>query len=182
MLDTTFNYGSIQQDFGAPCEVVRHRVPGHKVLVAGGDDFVVARFNDDGTLDTTVRHRGQGELGGRFRAQHANPRERRILVAGSERRGVDMPWDIKLVRYTADGAARTPTFGTGGTLKIPFDGTQFAVTSLDELPSGNIVLSMNAGFGTTGGVTASVARLLPTGAVDTTFGTAGITPILIGVP
>jgi uncharacterized delta-60 repeat protein len=105
-----------------------------------------------------------------------------ILVAGSERRpGMDAPWDIKLVRYTADGAADA-TFGTGGTLKIAFDGTQFAVTSLDELPTGNLVLSMTAGFGTTGGVTASVARLLPTGAVDTSFGTAGVTPILNGLP
>jgi hypothetical protein len=104
-----------------------------------------------------------------------------ILVAGSERRGTDQPWDIKLVRYTADGAPDA-TFGTGGTLKLPFDGTMFAVTSLDELAGGNLVLSMSAGFGTAGGVTARVTRLLPTGAVDTTFGTAGLTPILDGLP
>lgn len=182
-VDTSFNTtGAASFDFGKN-EVARSiAFQGNKALLAGGDDFAVTRINDDGTLDMTFGVNGvatsPGGQGHVMRVLAGGE----ILVAGSERRtGADQPWDIKLVRYTAEGQL-DGTFGTSGVVKLAFDDHQVSVLSLDILADGRLVLGMTAGFGITGAPYASVARLTAAGAIDATFGTAGLGVLLDGLP
>lgn len=183
VVDTTFGTnGAASHDFGKN-EVARSiAFQGNQVLLAGGDDFAVTRLNDDGTLDTTFGSSGVATSAGGFGHVMRVLAGGEILVAGSERRpGTDQPWDIKLVRYTANGQLDA-SFGTAGVLKLAFDEHQISVLSLDVLADGRLVLAMTAGFGTTGAPYAAVARLSADGTLDTTFGTAGLGTVLDGLP
>ena len=150
-------------------------------LLAGGDDFAVTRLNDDGSLDTTFGTSGVASSpGGQGHVMRVLAGGQ-ILVAGSQRRGADQPWDIKLVRYTSEGQLDA-TFGTAGVVKLAFDDHQVSVLSLDVLADGHLVLGMTAGFGITGAPYAAVARLGADGAIDSSFGTAGLGTLLDGLP
>jgi uncharacterized delta-60 repeat protein len=154
-----------------------------KLLAAGyntvGDsDFVVCRFNPDGSLDSsfgsggTVRTDffGSNDNATAVAVQH----DGRIVVAGSALRGSTQDTrDFVLVRYNTDGSLDS-TFGTDGKVATDISGHADFATSLAIQPDGRIVA---AGRGYNPSVDESgdfeLVRYDPDGSLDTTFGTAG---------
>ena len=148
-----------------------------KVVVAGvtdglnavGEDFLVVRFNADGSLDTSFGG-GDGfvvtDFGRRDGASAVEVLpDGRILVAGGSEESGTGDYRFALARYTAGGALDTSFGGGDGIVDLPMKGTarDMAVQS-----DGKIVLSGNAEYRLFG-----LARFNPNGTVDTSFGTGG---------
>jgi uncharacterized delta-60 repeat protein len=154
-----------------------------RIVVAGmsgngtTDDIALARFNTNGSLDTTYGTAGRvtsNISAGLDRAYAAvlYPGGR-VLIAGETRNAANTSTDFAIVRYNTDGSLDT-SFGTGGIVKItPGTGTDIA-NALLVLPNGRILVAGEAAGD------AAIARLMPDGALDTTFGTSGWTvlPVL----
>jgi uncharacterized delta-60 repeat protein len=158
--------------------------PDGKIVVAGfatsasgiGSDFALARYNPDGTLDTSFD--GGGIVTTDFgalsdddaRALVIQP-DGRILVVGTAGE------DIALARYTPDGKLDT-SFGSGGT-KITDLGFDDVATGVALTSDGKIVIS-----GYTIGAKLNndflLARYDSHGTLDTTFGTGGIVTTDLG--
>ena len=148
-----------------------------KIVVAGfataasgiGSDFALARYNPDGTIDSSFD--GDGTVTTDFgalsdddaRALVIEP-DGRIVVVGTAGE------DIALARYMPDGKLDT-TFGSGGT-KITDLGFDDVATGVALTPDGKIVIS-----GYTIGAKLNndflLARYNTDGTLDTTFGTGG---------
>jgi uncharacterized delta-60 repeat protein len=95
----------------------------------------------------------------------------RLVLAGS--RGTELPntvTDFAIARYLPDGSLDT-TFGTAG-LALVDSGQPEYPAQIVELPNGNLLV---AGTTSEGGVPLDflLARLLPNGSLDTSFGTGG---------
>src|SRR4029079_12128796 len=122
--------------------------PDGRIVVAGSnrnatdDDFALARYNPDGSLDATFGAGGQvstaiGAGDDRASALALQP-DGKIVAAGTMFDGARLRF--ALVRYLANGSL-DPTFGTGGkaTLAIPsMDGSARAVAVQDD---GRIVIA-----------------------------------------
>ena len=130
-LDTSFSGdGKLMTDFGSGADVGYDVIvqPDGKILVSGfnangaNNDFAIARYNADGSLDTSFS--GDGMLstaigsGEDIGQSIALQPDGKILVSGQSHNGVDK--DIALVRYNADG-----------TLDLTFD----PVNTLDDTPA-----------------------------------------------
>jgi uncharacterized delta-60 repeat protein len=153
--------------------------PGGQV---GKDDFAVARFNADGTPDTTFGSGGKTstdiagstDVARRVRIQP----DGKILVAG-DAVVVASPTvsaqEFALVRYNSDGTPDT-TFGLAGSGKV-FDspGRSFNVLNgLAVQSDGKIVLAgLTADNGANAPTEVGLIRYLSTGIRDTTFGQLG---------
>ena len=162
--------------------------PDGKILVGGTSgpstnrDFAVARFNPDGTPDSTFN--GGGVVSFDFEQMHerlvsiALQNDGKIILGGNR----DVP--------DADGRRIVTTavrLNPNGTLDFTFGGTGKVDRALHdalENHGGHVAVS-SASFDTTeqriylagwaeGANRFAVTRLLPTGATDLTFGTAGI--------
>ncbi len=187
VLDATFNGGQgVNADFGKNEDARGIAFQGLKVLVGGGDDFAVARYNDDGTLDATFGTAGVAKSAGGFANNFRVLTGGALLLSGSRRLpGVDQPWVLKLVRYTSDGLPDA-TFGTAGVLEAPLDNHQISTLGLEVASDGKLLTMNVAGFGTTMGVYGAISRFTAAGAVDATYGTAGVRsldtflPLLLG--
>ena len=142
---------------------------------AGGNDFLVARFNPNGTLDTSFGTGGKVTLD----LAGADDRARGVAVDGAGNVVVVGSSDASLavVRFkAADGAVDT-TFGTGGTGRIVFT----PPVGVGNLSPSDVAIDANgaivvAGSALAGGVNAFlVARLTPTGTgIDPTFNGGGL--------
>jgi uncharacterized delta-60 repeat protein len=95
------------------------------------------------------------------------------MVAVGGALGNDSP-DFAIARYRRDGAL-DPTFGTGGLVTTPWPAAQGASGAQGvAVGSGNrIVVIGTAGLGQGQDIGVAVARYLPSGAPDTTFGNGG---------
>lgn len=153
-----------------------------KIVVAGHGyngtkvDFIVVRFNSDGSLDNTFS--GTGAVSTAFGASTfdeaysmAIQPDGKIVVAGNSN------WKFALARYNTNGSLDN-TFGTGGLVVTPIG------TSTDELK--NITLQADGkivavGFGIVGSFRdAIVVRYNSNGLLDNTFGTSGIVVTSVG--
>lgn len=128
--DTTFSDDGRQADGLAGVFPAGLAVEGDKIVVVGsiepggptGRDFFVARYNMDGSLDTSFS--GDGLRTTNFSptdtasavAAQANGK---ITVAGSAEGAGSESFDFALVRYRADGTL-DPTFSGDGKLKTSF--------------------------------------------------------------
>ena len=166
--------------------VMAHAVavaPGGKVVVAGGagdggSAFVVARYNDNGTLDATFDGDGvaltpfvPGDVtSARSVAVDAAGR---ITAGGTTGGGGG---DFALARYNPNGTL-DPTFGAGGRVTTDVAGFGDTLSSLVLLPDGSVVATGTAATeGTGAGRTPwdiAVVRYTPTGALDARFGGDG---------
>jgi len=195
-LDPTFGgTGFVQTHMG---DVTRPTVvndatiqPDGKLIVVGqastsstaASDFLVARFNTDGSLDTSfgdvdpfngVLRRGYSITAITIDADTVNAvtlqSDGKILMVGTAG-AVDT---VVVVRYNTDGTLDTG-FSSGGKAILKF-GKVAALPNRDiALQSdGKIVIAGTAAAngGYTGGF--SVARLLPNGSLDTNFGSSGL--------
>jgi uncharacterized delta-60 repeat protein len=146
-----------------------------KIVLAGSatrrgtvSDLALARYNADGTLDSSFDGDGKvttdifGEIGGDIAYAVAVQPDGRIVVAGSA-----------LARYDPDGSP-DQTFGLGGVLPSSVFGEATGATALALQADGKILV---AGiFAQSGSATSDdwlVARFEPDGDPDVTFGSEG---------
>ncbi len=172
--------GSLDANFGSGGKVITQFEAGGadaesltiqsngKIVVAGricnGCYFAVARYNTDGSLDSTFGDDGMvtTEFAGAAYAA-AVQSDGKIVVAGYTANGIA----FALVRYNADGSLDT-SFGSDGKVQTNFGGTDFAY-ALAIQADGKIIA---AGFRHTGNPSNydfALARYNADGSLDTTF-------------
>lgn len=177
-LDTTFSgdgklttdFGVISSDGGAAVVV---QPDGRIVAVGGGTgaanvDFAVARYDADGSLDTTFSEDGKqttdfggsGSDNGEGAAGVALQPDGKIVAAGAGGPGLD----FALARYQTDGSLDA-TFSGDGTQSTDFGPKSGGASGLGLQADGRIVA---AGAGN-GGEDFAVARYGADGALDSTF-------------
>ena len=206
-LDASFGSGgTAMTDFGSPRGDVATAValqPDDKIVLAGstttsgGDNFALARYNADGSLDQTFGNGGKvtTEFSGFDRASAVSvQRDGKIVVVGTSSRGFS---DFVLVRYSADGALDA-SFGNGGRVISDFAGGDDAVSGLALQPDGKILVLGVVGppppppsppipcrtfpfcFGlggpSLGPSFPTLVRYNPDGSLDATFGSGGKVP------
>ncbi len=184
--DTTFGTGGIAfTNIGdeAYAKDIAMQADGKIVVVGytydssdGYDKVAIARYNTDGTLDTTFNTTGMivednsGAWSGYGNYLYANKvvvqSDGKILVGGTADGD-----GLLLVRYNDNGSLDN-TFGTGG--KVTIDDNQYNIDDINDMVvdgSGNIFVL--------GGDDYVVAKFTSTGVLDGTFGTDGTAEINI---
>lgn len=157
--------------------------PDGKIVVAGfathatgiDSDFALARYNPDGSLDTSFDGDGivttdLGTQSDDARALVIQP-DGRIVVVGTAGE------DIALARYTPDGKLDT-SFGAGG-FKITDLGFEDVATGVALTPDGKIVIAGHT-IGATLNNDFLLARYDAAGTLDTTFGSRGTVTTDVG--
>ena len=145
-----------------------------KIVVAGrsyngtGDDFGVARYNANGSLDTTFGTGGKvttpvGLSDDDGLAVALQP-DGRIVVAGYTYNGTNK--DIALVRYTANGSLDT-TFDGDGKVTTAFGAEDERAAAVALQPDGRIVVAGYTYNGTNKDI--ALVRYTANGSLDTTF-------------
>ena len=156
-----------------------------KIVMVGGTftDFILARFNADGSLDTGFGVGGKvtTDMGSGFRSEEAQAvaiqPDGRIVVVGYA--AIDTappaprpPATFALARYNTDGSLDT-SFGSGGKVSGNVNGLAYAVRVQAD---GKIVVAGDVPFPSTNGIDFSdftVARFNANGSLDLAFGTSG---------
>ena len=155
-----------------------------KILVAGvttssttGKDFVLLRYNENGTLDSEFGTNGiittDVQLGSDDEAHSiVLQNDGKIVLAGWSDDGNQKKGAV--VRYNANGTIDTD-FGTNGKTLLSFEGTQDSEIKVVKIHAltGNILVGGSTAVSTTKAKPV-VARLTPTGVLDTGFNTTGI--------
>ncbi|HEV2292459.1 MAG TPA: RHS repeat-associated core domain-containing protein [Tepidisphaeraceae bacterium] len=169
-LDTSFSSdGKVTINAGAVDDELRAIVQTNgKIVVAGstGGDVALARFNTDGTLDTTFGTNGMVVTN--FGATNDKlgdlvlQSDGKIVITGSS------GGDLLVARYTSSGSLDT-TFNTNGYRKQDFNGSSTDRGNGVEVQSdGKIIVTGRTGSNVL------VARFTSAGALDTTYnGTSG---------
>jgi len=168
-LDSSFNGdGKATTDFGGSDDA--HGVaiqPDGKIVAGGrgttGDDFALARYNRDGSLDTSFDGDGKvstdfGGFDGAFGGVAIQP-DGKILAAGFTAAGDD----FALARYNRDGSLDT-SFDGDGKVTTDFGGLDLAFGVAIQ-PDGGIVAAGAAG----GDDFFALARYNRDGSLDTNF-------------
>lgn len=157
-----------------------------KVIVVGtttatNADWVVARYNNDGTFDNTFDSDGRLTTAlslGLDNAQAvAVQTDGKIVVAGSTTNG--LVTHFALVRYNTNGTLDN-TFDGDGIQTTPVGSTSAQINAIVIQPDGKIVV---AGYGTTlGNAEFALARYNTNGSLDASFDGDGIqlTPVSLG--
>jgi len=194
-LDPTFGEGGfVLTDFNASYDwaYAMALLPNGKILVAGvsdasgSKDFALARYNPNGSLDTSFGNGGRIIETSRsltadiIRGMTIQP-DGRIIVAGVSYEDVATlgpNGDFLVARYLPDGK-NDLTFGIGGLMATDFDDSSYDEPySVVLQPDGRIVLGgyTNAGNGPGvlfGADQLALARYTPNGLLDPTFGRGG---------
>jgi len=148
-----------------------------RVVVAGwlGDDpgtsrIGVLRVDADGALDGGFGVQGVAHtaVGSWSRADTvAVQPDGRIVVGGRASVGGE---EFALVRYLPDGSL-DPSFGIGGVVTTDFDGGRDRIRALGLMTDGRIIAAGTSGTDQEG--VFALARYLPDGSLDPSFGTLG---------
>jgi uncharacterized delta-60 repeat protein len=196
-LDTTFNGGMVSNNFGdlggagfSEINSIALQTDGRIVVAgskftSGNEEFALARYNPDGTLDYTFGTQfslgpfsfGTGEVltdfkfvsGSRFASANslAIQSDGRIVAAGSFRGGAGH-FGFALARYDADGTLDPDFQGDG---KVVTSDPCVSVNGMAIQPDGKIVA---AGQGGSSSSAFQLARYNPDGSLDSGFGIGGI--------
>jgi uncharacterized delta-60 repeat protein len=158
--------------------------PDGKIIAAGTSvinvisaDTLVARFNANGTLDTTFASDGVFELnlGGRDRAEAvALQTDGKIVLGG----GADNKFAA--TRLLSDGALDV-TFDTDGMATIFLTLKEDRAYDVAIQPDGKIVLAGTAAYSSFGGEHFGLVRLLADGSLDPTFDGDGKAILDLGI-
>lgn len=163
----------------------------YKIVVVGYSDvlgttaFAVARYNSDGTLDTSFGLNQSGvsviPIGIRYDVAYAVAlqADNKIVVAGFTINDANIGTDFAVIRLNCDGTLDT-TFGCDATGKviIKFGGADNIARAVKIQKNGKIVV---AGWSNvSGSYDFALIRLTPEGILDTTFGINGkvLTPFV----
>lgn len=181
-LDATFGTnGMVKTDFGQ--EAVGQAVgidSQGRIVVAGTTsnntvvgNFAVARYNSDGTLDTTFNTTGTtttdfGHNNDQASAVAIDGSDE-IIVAGTADSGTSL--DFALVRYSPDGTLDTTFNGTGKVL-TDFSGHDDEGSAVTIDGAGRIVMA-GVSIDSSQFETFALARYTPDGSLDPTFGSGG---------
>jgi uncharacterized delta-60 repeat protein len=178
-VDTSFgSRGSVLTDFGGKDDVANAVAiqPDGKILAAGyafvrgGYDFGVARYNANGTLDSTFGYRGQvtTDFHGYSDAAMALALQQdgKVVVGGHAWVNGD---DFGLVRYLSNGTLDW-TFGSGGLVTTDVSGSTDSIKALAIQIDGRIVA---AGTSHRLSDDVSLARYNADGSLDLAFGSNG---------
>jgi uncharacterized delta-60 repeat protein len=173
-LDPTFSGdGKQTTDFGigATTAAAMARQPDGKIVAVGTDQghgpskFALARYNPDGSLDTTFSGNGKqlthfGPVGDRFAVARAVALQDdgKIVVVGIA--GFS---DFGIARYNPNGSLDT-TFSGDGKQRTDFGTGQNSANGVALQDDGKIVVVGTANFGDF-----AIARYNPNGSLDTTF-------------
>jgi uncharacterized delta-60 repeat protein len=134
----------------------------------GSGDFALARYNPDGTLDTTFGT--GGKVTTNFADDHASAlalqADGKLVAAGLTRDSSTSMTNFALARYNSDGTL-DPTFGTGGTV---IGGVAASVGALVVQADGKLVA---AGSVVVSNNDFALARYNSDGTLDTAFGVGG---------
>jgi uncharacterized delta-60 repeat protein len=185
-LDSSFGIGGkVTTDFGltdqASSVVVQ---PDGKIIVAGGTypsfpagggQFALARYNSDGSLDTSF---GVGGLvrtsfgsSGCFASALVLQRDGKIIAGGTKYIDLQTNSDFGLVRYNSDGSLDS-SFGNGGEVSTEFDGLLDNMSAVLVQPNGKLI-AVGAASSSITSFDFALVRYLSNGTIDTTFGSAG---------
>jgi uncharacterized delta-60 repeat protein len=158
-----------------------------KIVVAGDTEnapsvnhmFAVARYNPNGSLDTSFD--GDGKLTTFFRDVPRNDLayavliqpDGKILVGGDSYSGFNADTDFALVRYNSDGSLDT-SFDTDGKVTTPVSTTTSpdSIYAITLQPDGKIVAVGDA-YESPNNDDSVVARYNSNGSLDTSFDTDG---------
>jgi uncharacterized delta-60 repeat protein len=148
------------------------------------DDFAVVRYNTNGSLDTTFASGGKlttAFAAGVDRAYAAVLQSDGFLIAAGYSAPLNAPSyntnnDFALARYDANGTLDAG-FGSGGKVTTPVGTGSEGAAAVLRQPDGKLVAAGFAYNGTFDDF--ALARFLPDGHLDTTFGRNGgvVTPI-----
>ncbi len=187
-LDSSFSGDGIQTtDFagtGASTSAVALQSDG-KIVVAGvaNGDYALARYNADGSLDTTFGNGGTKTTNLGFEHQGATavavqPDGKLVVTGLAAEITTDQPDDFLVMRYTADGAL-DPSFSGDGVQITTWDDDSDALDVALQ-PDGKIAVLGDAFSNATGGFDFGVTRYLSDGTPDISFGDDGQTSVNFG--
>ncbi len=184
-LDTTFGIGGkVTTDFAGRYDAA-HGVaiqPDGRIVAAGysevggmfATDFVLARYNTDGTLDTTfdldgkvITDFGNGECA----YDVAIDSDGHIVVVGYSYEGDSTQNDFAVARYNADGSLDT-SFDGDGKVSTDFGSNADMANGVAIGPDGKIVVVGRCWRDGTA-TDFALARYRTDGSLDTTFGSDG---------
>jgi uncharacterized delta-60 repeat protein len=181
VLDPAFGAGtgivttSIGMSAGADAVVVQ---PDGKIVAAGGvaqannsEDFALARYEADGTLDPTFGSGGIVEGPAGTAIAVALQADGKIVAAGT------VSNQISVARYNADGSL-DPAFGSGGVVTTAASGFGSEAKALVLQPDGKIVIGGDSSNGFQTQFT--LVRYDANGSLDATFGTGGVVTTQVG--
>src|SRR5215469_7007501 len=193
-LDGSFGTGGIvTTGFGVSAEATSAVVQADGKIVAagyanldGGESFALARYNSNGTLDTTFGTGGKvgtafdsGSVSYTQAFSVAVQPDGRIVAAGYTEigaclfNGLEQPcFDFALARYNSNGTLDA-SFGTSGKVTTDFGGPNDQAESVAVQPDGKIVVAGAAGQYINRGFDFALARYNSNGTLDTSFGTSG---------
>jgi uncharacterized delta-60 repeat protein len=151
--------------------------PGGKIVAAGSvvqannsQDFALARYQANGSLDTTFGSGGVVETPtGVARAVALQP-DGKIVAAGTSSQ-------IRVARYDADGSLDA-AFGIGGVVTTQVGAGNSGANALLLQPDGKIVVGGESSDGSK--TVFTLARYDASGSLDPTFGTGGIVTTQVG--
>jgi uncharacterized delta-60 repeat protein len=182
-LDTSFGVGGkVTTDFagGSDAGLAAVLQGDGKIVVAGNasSDFALARYNPDGTLDTSFGVGGKvtTDLGGDLEtaAAVALQGDGKIVTVGWTLLPAANGPDFALARYNPDGTLDS-TFGTGGKVTTDFEGRSDTARAVALQAGGEILAAGSADLppGFSGQADFALARYNEDGTLDTSFGTGG---------
>lgn len=155
-----------------------------KLAVAGSgwnghdSDFALARYLADGRLDERFGTQGKvvtGIGGGEDEASAlVQQGDGKLVAGGSAWNGRD--WDFALARYQDDGALDR-SFGAGGKVVTQVGASEDRIYTLVAQPDGKLVA---AGYAVRDGLGVALARYLPDGRLDPSFGSGGKVVTVLG--
>ncbi len=191
-LDPTFGIGGqVTTDFNHSTDIanaVALQLDGKLVVVGQtytnndytGEDFAVARYNTNGSLDTTFGVNGKVTTDFPGLAAVASSvviqPDGKILVAGGAFPNFTFLGDFKIVRYNSNGSLDT-TFGVGGIVTTSFPGQGSYAFALALQPDGKIIAAgtdfVNFSSDDSSNTDFALERYNSNGTPDTTFGGDG---------
>ena len=186
-LDTTFaGTGIVRVGFGLGADRANGAAlqSDGKIVVVGSDNFSVARYNTNGSLDTSFDRDGKVVTtvgsGNSVATAVKIQSDGKIIVAGYTQTTPPFPNSFAVVRYNADGSLDS-SFGSEGKVV-----TAPAVTGLSVVTGNAMVIQGDgkivvAGSGENAGKTDfAVLRFNSDGSLDTSFDADGIVTTAIG--
>ncbi len=179
--DTSFGTGGqVVTDFGSTVPFGMLIQPDGKIVLTGGAgngaSFAVARFNTDGSFDTSFGTDGKVTTdfsGSTYVAGYgvAGTPDGKIVVAGiKEFVGSGFDYDFAVARYNDDGSLDT-SFGAGGKVTTDFASTDDIPYTVAVQADGKIVLAGITDPGNAANF--GLVRYNVDGSLDASFGTGG---------